>query len=57
MFSCLSQDEKNELLMLLEKVNADWHVRYQGSEDLARNHEHHHKNHGHHEKASHNKGE
>ena len=57
MFSCLSQDEKNELLMLLEKVNEDWNVRYQGSKDLARNHEHHHKNHGHHEKASHNKGE
>lgn len=24
MFSCLSEDEKNELLSLLEKVNADW---------------------------------
>lgn len=30
MFSCLSEHEKNELLTLLEKVNADWEKRYQG---------------------------
>lgn len=34
MFSCLSEDEKNTLLMLLEKVNEDWDARYQGNEDF-----------------------
>lgn len=29
MFSCLSQEEKTELLALLEKINADWAGRYQ----------------------------
>lgn len=29
MFSCLSGDEKNELLSLLEKINSDWESRYQ----------------------------
>lgn len=29
MFSCLSDAEKTELLILLEKVNADWAERYQ----------------------------
>lgn len=29
MFSCLSADEKQELLGLLEKVSADWKERYQ----------------------------
>lgn len=39
MFSCLSEEEKNALLFLLEKVNADWDRRYrendvgQGSAD------------------------
>ena len=28
MFSCLSEDEKTELLTLLEKINADWEQRY-----------------------------
>lgn len=28
MFSCLSEEEKKELLSLLEKVNADWEQRY-----------------------------
>lgn len=30
MFSCLSEEEKQELLRLLEKVNGDWKERYQG---------------------------
>lgn len=30
MFSGLSDNEKNELLLLLEKVNADWENRYPG---------------------------
>lgn len=29
MFSCLSENEKSELLFLLEKINADWEYRYQ----------------------------
>lgn len=57
MFSCLNEDEKNELLMLLEKVNEDWDVRYQGSEDFARDHEHHHRKHGNHAEILHSKGE
>ncbi|MDE7272695.1 MAG: MarR family transcriptional regulator [Lachnospiraceae bacterium] len=28
MFSCLSENEKDTLLTLLEKINADWEVRY-----------------------------
>ena len=28
MFSCLSEDEKMELLTLLEKINTDWEQRY-----------------------------
>lgn len=32
MFSCLSQDEKEQLLSLLEKVNQDWETRYQDTE-------------------------
>ena len=28
MFSCLSKDEKTELLTLLEKINTDWEQRY-----------------------------
>ena len=28
MFSCLSDEEKNTLLMLAEKLNADWNERY-----------------------------
>ena len=31
MMSCLSNDEKNELLSLLEKINTDWEERYKGS--------------------------
>ena len=30
MFSCLSPDEKDALLSLLEKINADWEARYPG---------------------------
>lgn len=29
MFSCLSEKEKSDLLLLLEKINADWEARYQ----------------------------
>lgn len=29
MFACLSEDEKHQLLFLLEKVNTDWENRYQ----------------------------
>lgn len=43
MFSCLSVEERNALLFLLEKVNADWDRRYrenntgQGSADFEKN--------------------
>lgn len=30
MFSCLSADEKTQLLSLLEKINEDWKEQYQG---------------------------
>lgn len=33
MFSCLSSEEKDNLLTLLEKVNADWEERYSGKRD------------------------
>lgn len=31
MFSCLSEDEKTQLLTLLEKMNGDWQARYQSA--------------------------
>lgn len=44
MFSVLSEAEKAQLLSLLEKINADWEIRYQGSRE---HHRHHHeKGHG-----------
>lgn len=48
MFSCLSDDEKNQLLSLFEKVNADWKERYQEAEESRRRCKHHHDGHGHH---------
>lgn len=42
MFSCLSGEEKQELLSLLEKVSADWRERYRGSGHGP------HERHGHH---------
>ena len=47
MFSCLSDEEKNELLSLLEKVNSDWESRYK---DVRENHKHD-CHHNHHEKT------
>ncbi|MDO4322120.1 MAG: MarR family transcriptional regulator [Lachnospiraceae bacterium] len=47
MFSCLSEDEKEELLSLLEKVNTDWKQRYQDMGENHGPHKHHHKGHGH----------
>lgn len=34
MFSCLSEDEKDQLLSLLEKVREDWEKRYQKKERM-----------------------
>lgn len=48
MFSCLSDDEKNQLLSLLEKVNEDWEERYQEVGESHRQCKYHHKAHGHH---------
>lgn len=52
MFSCLSGEEKEKLLFLLEKINADWEERYQG---IGENHGrcgHHRRNHWHPEKPN-----
>lgn len=42
MFSCLTKDEKKELLCLLEKVDRDWETRYRKDEHLFAGHGHHH---------------
>lgn len=50
MFSCLSEEEKQELLSLLERVCADWRIRY-GEREKA--HEHgRHDRHGRHDAHS-----
>ena len=36
MFSCLSEEEKQELLSLLEKVCTDWRTRYMENENVHR---------------------
>lgn len=41
MFSCLSDEEKNQLLFLLEKVNASWEKPYQDIEEKRRQCSHH----------------
>lgn len=43
MFSCLPDDEKETLLSLLEKVNADWKIRYQ---EVGETHKHCGQRHG-----------
>lgn len=43
MFSCLSEDEKNQLLSLLEKIREDWEKRYQDGGEAR----HRHRRHGH----------
>lgn len=58
MFSCLSEEEKQELLSLLEKVRCDWKKRYRENEDTFKHGRHeghghrdgggHHDGHGHH---------
>lgn len=53
MFSCLSDDEKNSLLLLLEKVNKDWEERYREAEENKHNFKH---NHGRHNHEGHHKG-
>lgn len=49
MFSCLAEDEKNQLLSLLEKVNTDWKERYQGIRENHRQCKNGYRNHRHHE--------
>jgi len=41
MFSCLSEDEKNQLLSLLEKVREDWEQRYQADGKVSHQHRGH----------------
>lgn len=51
MFSCLSNDEKEILLSLLEKVNVDWKDRYQEVEEIHRRCGQRHGSHMHHGKG------
>lgn len=44
MFSCLSEDEKTQLLLLLEKIHEDWKERY---EDIEKKKKHDEGRHGH----------
>lgn len=49
MFSCLSDEEKNNLLLLLEKLSSDWEKRYPGSDGPpphGRHHRHMHETEG-----------
>jgi len=46
MFSCLSEDEKYQLLSLLEKVRGDWEKRYRDGRETG----HDHRGQGHHGK-------
>ena len=48
MFSCLSEEDKDLLLSLLEKMNADWQTRYQGNMENRDHSEHCHGRHMHH---------
>lgn len=57
MFSCLSEEEKNELLSLLEKVNADWQTRYRDTEAGQEPKKSIHESHRHRGKAHSRKGE
>lgn len=41
MFSCLSEEEKLQLLTLLEKINQDWEKRYQDAAEKKKPMEHH----------------
>lgn len=45
MFSGLSEDEKAQLLSLLEKVNCDWDLRYRNTQIKKEHSEHHHEHH------------
>ena len=51
MFSCISEEEKQDLLSLLEKIYADWRIRY--CEDGHHESRGHHGDHGHHRKHGH----
>lgn len=42
MFSCLSEEEKNSLLKLLEKINLDWSIRYQETRKVRKHDDDHH---------------
>lgn len=59
MFSCLSEEEKQELLSLLEKVSVDWRKRYSGKENKyrhRRHHSNHHNEHGRYDSDRHHDG-
>ena len=42
MFSCLTDDEKETLRALLERINADWDVRYRQGEPSCNHRKEHH---------------
>ena len=52
MFECLSEEEKETLLSLLEKLNCDWESKFT-AEVFAPPHPHHGKGHGHHHHRHH----
>lgn len=54
MFSCLSEDEKSELLSLLEKLSADWEQRYHDNHHHHHGHGEHHHGHDEHHHGHHN---
>lgn len=56
MFSCLSEEEKNTLLLLLEKVRKDWEERYREAEENKHNFKHNHGGHHGVDKKGHNEG-
>lgn len=47
MFSCLTEQEKDSLLLLLEKINQDWEKRYRDAENERGHCHRHHKGPGH----------
>ena len=57
MFSCISEEEKEKLLSLLERIYADWRIRYCedghyescGHHGSHEHHRKHHRKHGHHD--------
>lgn len=60
MFSCISEEEKEKLLSLLERIYADWRIRYceNGHHESHGHHggHEHHRGHGHHDEYRNHEG-